>query len=62
MNLFGTAQDPWTWQGVLLTIAVVLVVLAIANYLAARRAEARNPPKGAFLEVDGVRLHYSDRG
>jgi hypothetical protein len=32
MNLFGSAQDPWTWQGVLLTIAVVLVVLAIANY------------------------------
>jgi pimeloyl-ACP methyl ester carboxylesterase len=62
MDLFGTAQDPWTWQGVLLTIAVVLVILAIANYLVARRAEARNPPKGSFLEVDGVRLHYSDRG
>jgi pimeloyl-ACP methyl ester carboxylesterase len=62
MNLFGSAQDPWTWQGVLLTIAVVLVVLAIANYFAARRAEVRNPPKGAFVEVDGVRLHYSDRG
>src|SRR3954465_251583 len=62
MNLFGSAQDPWTWQGVLLTIAVVLVVLAIANYLAARRVERRNPPKGSFLEVDGVRLHYSDQG
>jgi pimeloyl-ACP methyl ester carboxylesterase len=62
MNLFGSAQDPWTWQGVLLTIAVVLVVLAVANYLAARLAERRNPPQGAFLEVDGVRLHYSDRG
>ena len=57
MNLFGGALDPWTWQGVLLTIAVVLVVLAIASYLAAHREERRNPPRGAFLEVDGVRLH-----
>jgi pimeloyl-ACP methyl ester carboxylesterase len=62
MDLSGNAQDPWTWQGVLLAVAAVLVVLAALNYAAARWAERRNPPKGAFLEVDGVRLHYSDRG
>jgi pimeloyl-ACP methyl ester carboxylesterase len=62
MDLFGTAQDPWTWQGVLLAVAVIFVLLAALNYAAARWAERRNPPKGAFLEVDGVRLHYSDRG
>jgi pimeloyl-ACP methyl ester carboxylesterase len=28
----------------------------------ARRAERRHPPEGSFIEVDGVRLHYSDRG
>jgi pimeloyl-ACP methyl ester carboxylesterase len=39
-----------------------LAALAIANYVMARRAEQRHPPKGAFLDVDGVRLHYSDRG
>ena len=26
------------------------------------QAERRNPPRGRFAEVDGVRLHYVDRG
>jgi len=39
-----------------------LGILAIANHLAARRAERKHPPAGSFMEVDGVRLHYSDRG
>ena len=42
--------------------AAALAGLAIANHLAARRAERRHPPKSRFLTVDGVRLHYSDRG
>lgn len=42
--------------------AAALAVLAITNHLMARRAEQRHPPKGAFLKVDGVRLHYVDRG
>ena len=62
MDLFGSMQDPWTWGGALLVAALVLAVLAVANHAAARRAERRHPPKGAFLEVDGVRLHYTDRG
>jgi pimeloyl-ACP methyl ester carboxylesterase len=62
MNLSESMQAPWTWQGILLAVAVILAVLAALNYTAARWAERRNPPKGAFLEVDGVRLHYSDRG
>jgi pimeloyl-ACP methyl ester carboxylesterase len=28
----------------------------------AHDAEAANPPKGRFVEVDGVRLHYTERG
>lgn len=62
MELFGSMQELWTWQAVLLAASVILVVLAVANYAAARWAERRNPPKGSFLEVDGVRLHCSDRG
>jgi pimeloyl-ACP methyl ester carboxylesterase len=27
-----------------------------------QQAEAENPPRGRFLEVDGVRLHYIERG
>ena len=39
-----------------------LGALALANHLVARRTERRHPPEGRFIEVDGVRLHYSDRG
>jgi len=35
---------------------------AVANALIARRTERRNPPKGKFIEVDDVRLHYVERG
>jgi pimeloyl-ACP methyl ester carboxylesterase len=36
--------------------------LALANYFVARRTERRHPADGQSLEVDGVRLNYSDRG
>jgi pimeloyl-ACP methyl ester carboxylesterase len=42
--------------------AAALGVLAVINTAAARLAERRHPPTGRFIEVDGVRLHYSDRG
>lgn len=47
---------------VALACAAALAGLAVANHVAARRAERRHPPSGSFLVVDGVRLHYSDRG
>jgi pimeloyl-ACP methyl ester carboxylesterase len=40
----------------------ILAALALANHLASRRVERRHPPRGAFMEVDGVRLHYNDQG
>jgi len=42
--------------------AATLGVLAAFNTAAARLAERGHPPEGKFIEVDGVRLHYSDRG
>jgi pimeloyl-ACP methyl ester carboxylesterase len=42
--------------------AVGLAALAVGNQVLAKRAERRHPPKGAFLEVDGVRLHYLEAG
>ncbi len=39
-----------------------LVVSALVNRQLARNAERRNPPQGRFLEIDGVRLHYVERG
>lgn len=40
----------------------MLAVLAVFNRASAKRAEADCPPIGNFVEVDGVRLHYVDRG
>ena len=42
--------------------AAALGALALANIIVARRAERRHPPQGRFIEVDGVRLHYTDQG
>lgn len=41
-----------------------LVLAAIALWVAreSRQAERRFPPAGRFVEVDGVRLHYIERG
>ena len=40
----------------------MLAAAALTNYALARRAERRNPPEGKFITVDGVRLHYIERG
>ena len=50
------------WEEALIAFAVILLILALVNYLIARSAEHRHPPEGLFIEVNGVRLHYSDRG
>jgi pimeloyl-ACP methyl ester carboxylesterase len=42
--------------------AAALATLAIANYFVGRRSESRHPPDGSFLVVDGIRIHYTDRG
>jgi len=39
-----------------------LTVAALVNRILARKAERDNPAAGQFVEVDGVRLHYVDRG
>ena len=62
MNPLENIQGMPTWLSVLLIVALVLVVLAVVNYAVARWAERRHPPEGKFIEVDGTRLHYSDRG
>lgn len=48
----------------LLLASVALGSAATATWVAlkARRAERENPPEGQFLVVDGVRLHFAERG
>lgn len=45
-------------------LALLALLAALAAYAAAvaRRVEARVPAIGAFVDVDGARLHYLDRG
>jgi pimeloyl-ACP methyl ester carboxylesterase len=45
-----------------ISAALGLGVVALTNGVLAREAERRNPPKGSFVEVDGVRLHYLEKG
>ena len=44
------------------TIVGALAISALVNRRLARDAEHDNPPAGRFLEVNGVRLHYVERG
>lgn len=43
-------------------LALALAGAAVYNRRAARRAQEANPPRGQFINVDGVRLHYLDEG
>ncbi|WP_349616547.1 alpha/beta fold hydrolase [Azotobacter salinestris] len=45
-----------------LLLVAALLALALYNYYRTRQAEREHPPSGQFITVDGVRLHYLDRG
>src|SRR5215217_8270086 len=62
MNLLDSIQGMPLWLSISLAALAVLVLLALVNNVVARVAERRHPPRGKFVEVDGARLHYSDRG
>jgi pimeloyl-ACP methyl ester carboxylesterase len=62
MNLLDSTQGMPLWLSIPLAVVAILALLALVNYAVARWAERRHPPEGKFIEVDGARLHYSDRG
>jgi pimeloyl-ACP methyl ester carboxylesterase len=47
---------------ILAVLAVVLILLVIGNLVFSIIAERKNPPQGTFIECDGVRVHYRERG
>jgi pimeloyl-ACP methyl ester carboxylesterase len=51
----------WAW-GAGAAGAAAVAGAAAYNALAAKRAEEANPPRGSFIEVGGVRLHYLEKG
>ena len=44
------------------SVVAALILAAVVNYYLARRAERHNPPKGRFVDVDGLSIHYVDHG
>src|SRR5215212_3171424 len=51
-----------TTEIVSVTVVVALILLVAGNVVFSVLAERNNPPIGSFIECDGVRLHYLDRG
>jgi pimeloyl-ACP methyl ester carboxylesterase len=47
---------------IVLIVVGVLLVLVIGNTAFSFVAERKNPPLGSFVECEGVRLHYIERG
>src|SRR3954469_572785 len=43
-------------------VVMATVASALLNRWLAQKAERRNPPMGRFITVEGVRLHYVERG
>ena len=53
----------WSRTGTVLgAAAAALGAAALYNSYHTRQVERRHPPTGRFVEVDGVRLHYLERG
>ncbi len=49
-------------RSLLLGAGAVLAAMAVYVQYKSRKAERDNPPAGKFIDVDGVRLHYLERG
>ncbi len=58
----GAAPDGRLWKWSAAAAAGAAAGAAVYNWRRAKRAERDNPPVGQFVTVDGVRLHYLDRG
>src|SRR3954449_9634385 len=59
----GPSASGWSRTGTVLgAAAAALGAAALYNGYRSRQVERRHPPTGRFVEVDGVRLHYLERG
>lgn len=66
MNMRNRSTRPMGARPGRATLAAVTGLGLLASWLVvrakSRQAEARHPPAGRFVSVDGVRLHYLERG
>ncbi len=58
----GSGPEYHTYASAAVIGALILAATALVNRQLAANAEQENPPRGGFLEIDGVRLHYLERG
>jgi hypothetical protein len=58
----GPATNTTPFVAASATVIGTLAAVALANRYFAKKAEHDNPPSGRFLKVNGVRLHYVERG
>ena len=55
-------SKPSSTIGILASAAATIAAMTAYNVYRARKAEREHPPAGQFVTVDGVRLHYIERG
>jgi pimeloyl-ACP methyl ester carboxylesterase len=58
----AAASGLWRRNAMLLAVGAGLAAAALLVRQRTRKAERDNPPLGRFVYVDGVRLHYVERG
>jgi hypothetical protein len=49
-------------ETIFILLGALLLLMVVGNIAFSFIAERRNPPIGQFLQSDGVRLHYIERG
>lgn len=59
VTAFRAGRNRTTW---LLAAGAALAASALVVQQRTRKAEQDNPPLGDFVDVDGIRLHYVERG
>ena len=59
---YRTAPSSTSRWGTVALVAASLAAAALYVNAKTRKAEADNPPKGKFIDIDGVRLHYLEHG
>ncbi len=58
----GRVSNPSRASAIITATAATLAAMTAYNVYRARKAEREHPPTGRFVTVDGVRLHYIERG
>jgi pimeloyl-ACP methyl ester carboxylesterase len=58
----NNASNKGKWRGPLLLSVIAMAISSWAVHKKTQQAERTYPPKGKFIEVDGVRLHYVEHG